>query len=192
MTREGRYGILFLSETARKLRKMGEQMAKKAYYGLTKYLLLFMAAAFIGWLYEIICVYITLGYYSDRGVLHLPMCPIYGFGMLILYILFHRFHNAAVLFLGSALVTTAVELAVSYILEWHWHTELWSYREWPLNYQGRICVISSVAFGLLALFFFKVMKPCADRLFSGKAGKIVSVLMLLLLAFCVVWEMRLR
>ncbi|MBP5489562.1 MAG: putative ABC transporter permease [Lachnospiraceae bacterium] len=167
-------------------------MAKKTYYGLTKYLLLFMAAAFVGWVYEIVCVYFTLGRYVDRGVLHLPMCPIYGFGMLLLYVLFHRFRNVFVLFFGSALVTTAVELAASYVIERKFHTELWSYEEWPLNYQGRICVISSAAFGLLALFFFKALKPCADWLFRGKARIAVSVITVALFVFCVVWEMRFR
>ena len=38
----------------------------------------------MGWLYEVACVYVMFGIYVDRGVLHLPACPIYGFGMLLM------------------------------------------------------------------------------------------------------------
>ena len=57
---------------------------KKAYLFITEYLLLFSLASCIGWLYEMACVFIIYGYYFDRGVLHLPMCPIYGVGILLL------------------------------------------------------------------------------------------------------------
>ena len=68
-------------------------MKEKIWYSLTEYLLMFFLASFIGWLYEIICVYVVFGKYLDRGVLHIPCCPIYGFGMLILFFIFRKRKN---------------------------------------------------------------------------------------------------
>lgn len=163
---------------------------KKWYYRITEYLLMFMMASFIGWLYEVACVYVVLGKFINRGVLHLPFCPIYAFGSFVLYAIFHRVRNVFVLFLGSVFVTTVVELAVSYIAEYKFNTILWTYEDWPLNYQGRVSLVSSCIFGLLALFFFKLMKPALDRLFASRARKIVSVLTIVLFVGCAIWEWK--
>ena len=89
---------------------------KKAFSAITEYLLLFMLAAFLGWLYEIGCVYVMFHHYQDRGVLHLPMCPIYGFGILLLLGIFRERKNIFLLFFGSALIATAIELAACELL----------------------------------------------------------------------------
>ncbi|MBR7090247.1 MAG: putative ABC transporter permease, partial [Lachnospiraceae bacterium] len=88
---------------------------KKAYLFITEYILLFALASCIGWLYEMICVWILYGYYFDRGVLHLPMCPIYGFGVLLLMLVLREVKNPFGIFLGSFLIASGVELAASYI-----------------------------------------------------------------------------
>ena len=138
-------------------------------YFIPKILLQFLIASFLGWLYEIGAVYCLFRTYYDRGVLHLPLCPIYGFGMLVLLIVFHRVKNPAVIFFGSVAVTTAIELASTYLLEWKFGYPLWTYEGWPLNYENRISVISSCIFGLMALLFFKIIRPVTQKLFSSKA-----------------------
>lgn len=70
----------------------------KIFLTITKFILMFFISAFIGWCYEIVCVCLIYGQYYDRGILHLPICPIYGFGMLILYMIFHKAKNKAAIF----------------------------------------------------------------------------------------------
>lgn len=159
---------------------------------LTKYMLMFAAASFIGWLYEVICVCIWLGVYVDRGVLHLPFCPIYGFGMMILLGIFARVKNPAVLFFGSALITTGVELAASYILEYAFNMSLWSYEGWPFNFQNRISALSSCIFGLLALLFIKLVKPLAEKMYASDKRRVAAVSVAILYCFCLVWELYCR
>ena len=128
-------------------------MTEKKLQDLTKYLLMFLLASFIGWLYEITCVYVFFRKYLDRGVLHIPCCPIYGFGMLILYFLFRKIKNPAAIFLGSVFITTSVEYLTAIVLEYKFHNILWTYKNLPLNFQGRISAISSFRFGVMALLF---------------------------------------
>ncbi|MCR4792250.1 MAG: putative ABC transporter permease [Lachnospiraceae bacterium] len=164
---------------------------KKAFFFITEYVLLFALASFIGWLYEITCVWVMFRTYYDRGILHIPICPIYGFGILLLLLIFRKVKNPFGLFAGSALVTTSVELLSSYVLEYGFGLILWTYEGWPLSFQNRISAISSLLFGLMAVLFIKLVKPPADKLFSSKyrvyaacavcAGVVMSVMAELML-----------
>ena len=149
----------------------------------------FITASFIGWLYEIITVYIMYNTYYDRGVLHLPLCPIYGFGMLMLYTVLRKVKNGLLYFSGSVIITTLLELCVSYIAEYKFGGILWSYEDWPLNFQNRISVISSCIFGLLAVGFVKIIKPGIDSVFGKYPLKYTAGSTLFLAGFCVVWEL---
>ena len=44
----------------------------------------FLIYAFVGWCLEVIYAAVTLGKFVNRGFLAGPVCPIYGFGMVII------------------------------------------------------------------------------------------------------------
>ena len=142
---------------------------------ITKLYLMFIASAFIGWLYEVILTTAVLGKYVDRGMLHLPFCPIYGFGILLLYLCLRKIKKGYIIFLASGVITTVLELAASYILEYGFDMVLWSYRGWPLNFQNRISLISSVIFGLMAVFAFKVIVPLNNKLYNKHRRVVTAV-----------------
>ena len=51
------------------------------------YIIYFFTFAFLGWIMETFyCAYV-MGYFSKRGFLYGPICPIYGCGALILIII---------------------------------------------------------------------------------------------------------
>lgn len=156
----------------------------------TSVFLQFIIASFMGWLYEIATVYIIYREYFDRGVLHLPLCPIYGFGMIFVSLVLYKVRNSGLIFLGSAVITTSIELLVSYIAEYKYHWILWTYEGWPLNFQNRIFAVSSIIFGLMAVIFIKFIRPLIDRLCTKVKTVIIVSITVLLYAFCIVWEMR--
>lgn len=47
---------------------------------ILNYILLFMTCAFLGWIWEVMLHLIQHGQFVNRGVLHGPWLPIYGFG----------------------------------------------------------------------------------------------------------------
>ncbi len=157
---------------------------------VAEYVLLFGIASFIGWAYEIACVWFLFHTYYDRGVLHLPLCPIYGFGVLLLIFLFRKIRNPIILFAGCTAVATGVELLAAYVLEYGFGLVLWTYEGWPLSFQNRISGVSSLIFGLMAMLFIKLVKPPVDRLFSSKYCIIASVMVCALTIAAVVWELR--
>ena len=161
---------------------------KKAYLFITEYLLLFSLASCIGWLYEMACVFIIYGYYFDRGVLHLPMCPIYGVGILLLMLVLREVKNPVGIFLGSFLIASGVELTASYILEYGFRRILWSYEGWPLSFQDRISLVSSLIFGVMATVFIKLVKPQIDKLFKSKHAAAAAAIVTMLFIAAVCWE----
>ncbi len=158
-------------------------MIKKTYYFITKYLMMFLLASFMGWAYEVICTSIVWGRYAERGVLKSPICPIYGVGMLVLYPLLRRTKNPLLIFGESALITTIIELITSYAAEKFFNTELWNYSEWPLNYEGRISLLSSAVFGLMAVVFFLLIKPAVEKSYNSSKGKVITSAAVILTVF---------
>ena len=140
--------------------------------------LYFLLYSVIGWIYEIFLEVVVYRWgYSDRGVLLGPYCPVYGVGALAFLLCFgwllkkrggHLFRwvlRPLALFVGCMAMATAIELVTSYILEaltgaWPWQT----YRDYAINFEGRIALSPSIRFGLGGLLFLYVLQPLFRRL----------------------------
>lgn len=131
---------------------------------LSRYTIEFMIYSFIGWLYETLLTSFYAGHYVDRGFLHLPICPIYGICALLIVFSLRRIKNPFCIFIFSAAIATAGELAASYLLEGVLGFRLWDYSEWLLNYQGRISLISSLIFGIMSTAAILYIRPLVQRL----------------------------
>ena len=111
----------------------------------------FVFYSFIGWLYETILTTAVWGHFADRGMLHLPICPIYGSCAIVLIFIFRKLKSVPVIFILGTLLTTAAELAASYFLEIFTDKRLWDYDSWAFNFQGKIALGSSIIFGIYNL-----------------------------------------
>lgn len=136
---------------------------------LSALVLEFTVYSFIGWLYETILTSAVWGRFADRGWLHLPICPIYGFCAMALLLIFRRMKSTVLIFAVGTAVTTAAELAASYVLDLFIDDSLWDYDNWAFNFQGRIALGSSLIFGVLCVLLVKVLHPAAEY-FSNKAS----------------------
>lgn len=130
---------------------------------ISSYSIEFVVCALCGWLFEEGLELLVYHEYADRGALHLPLLPIYGFFGLILAVLFPTKTSIPAVFCISAIITTVLELASSYLLErfGYW---LWDYGAWPLNFEGRISLLSSLIFGGMAVLLVKCIHPLMRRM----------------------------
>ena len=120
----------------------------------------FLIYSFLGWVVEVAYHGVCQGVVVNRGFLNGPVCPIYGFGMLlILYILLPISDNLLVLFLGGMLLTTAIELFGGWILEKLFHMRWWDYSKEPLNLHGYICLKFSLAWGMGVVAIVRIIHP---------------------------------
>ena len=114
---------------------------------------IFLIYAFLGWCSEVAFAAVNKGKFVNRGFLNGPVCPIYGFGMLIVVTAMWGLKgNLILLFLGSATLTTALEFVTGFVLEKFFHDKWWDYSDMPFNIKGYICLKFTVLWGLAATF----------------------------------------
>ena len=109
----------------------------------------FIIYAFLGWCTEVVYAALNTGKFVNRGFLNGPICPIYGFGIAaIVAFLAPVSNNPALLFAGSAIITSAIELITGWIMEKAFNTRWWDYSTMPFNIGGYICLKFSIAWGI--------------------------------------------
>jgi uncharacterized membrane protein len=158
----------------------------------------FTLFALVGWLYETVCESIFAGrFVLNRGLLHLPVCPIYGVGAFVaLWImsLLARGNRPKLwqIFLGGVVITTVVEYIAALLIEATLHKTLWDYTAWVCNFQGRVSLISSLIFGLGCVGAYKIRpiceKYCREHRWTGITAVVFAVAMLVDLVIVTVIE----
>ena len=126
----------------------------------------FIIYSFLGYVIETIYSVISTGVLECRqSFLYGPFCSIYGVGSVALVlILKSKFSkNNHSLFWGGVLIGSVTEYLVSLIGEVVLNAKWWDYSDKFLNINGRICLIYSLFWGLLALYLIKVVNPAVDR-----------------------------
>lgn len=112
----------------------------------------FMAYSFLGFLLETAFAAASGGRRNRKGLLVLPMCPVYGAGACLILLLppWVQARPWALYPLGGLAATAAEYLAALY----HQRVlgvRFWCYDGLPGSIQGRVCLPFSLAWGMLAL-----------------------------------------
>ena len=125
----------------------------------------FFIYAFLGWCLEVVFCTVNSGRWVNRGFLNGPVCPIYGTGMcIVLLVLEPLAGNTLLLFLGSMVLTSALELVTGFVLKKAFHTSWWDYSDQPFNIGGYICLKFSLAWGLAGMAAVRLLHPPIARL----------------------------
>lgn len=158
----------------------------KSAVNIQQIFLLFILYSFLGWICEVLYVGIFFEHkFINRGFLHSPICPIYGFGGLIVLHLLQPWNNSWIqLFLASAILCSLLEYISSYILEVMFQTKWWDYSDKPFNLHGRICLLNSTLFGLMGVLTAHFVQPLlsfivfslSDRAAAVTATAILAIL----------------
>ena len=123
--------------------------------------LLFLIYSTLGWCGEMI--YCSIGQRrlcEKRGSLNGFLCPIYGFGaLLVLWALRGGCESPVLTFFFGALLTSAVEYFTSYLMEKLFHMRWWDYSRYKFQIHGRVCLLNSTLFGLLCVALCHLVHP---------------------------------
>ena len=93
---------------------------------------IFFIYAFLGWCTEVSYAALKTGRFVNRGFLNGPVCPVYGFGVVIvLWVLEPLRGNLLLLFLGSVALTSLLEWLTGFVLERLFHQRWWDYSQEP-------------------------------------------------------------
>jgi len=121
-------------------------------------LIYFILYSVVGWICEVIYCSIPEKKFINRGFLNGPLCPIYGFGALIVIFFLTPFKESVFLvFILGLIFTSALEYFTSYVMEKLFHSKWWDYSNNRFNINGRVCLLNSVLFGIMSVFVMFVL-----------------------------------
>lgn len=131
----------------------------------------FFICSFIGWLLEVAYAFSVYGTFVDRGFLRGPICPIYGYGAVIMVLITDwiknkKITNSLIIFAIVAVIATVLEYIASYFLELVFDLRWWDYTGYFLNINGRVCLIFSIFFGIAGVVFIKNIYPIMQKTFD--------------------------
>lgn len=153
------------------------------------YLLYFFIYAFIGWSFETLYAIYELGHFTKRGFLFGPICPIYGYGALILLIFLRQYKkNSLKLFFISIVVFSAFEYFVSFALESAFKSYWWDYTNEFFNLNGRISILFSFVWGIAAILFINHIHPFVKKQLNKRIIKKIPILIqssIIKVIFCI-------
>lgn len=172
----------------------------------------FLACSLFGWVFETTAIFITKHVFTARGLvfsasdlskllhmpsgqlpafLGLPLIPLYGICGLLICTWFVKLKGRPFrLILSGIAFFTLFEYGAALFCEYAFHKKFWDYSHKFLNLQGRICLMSSLAWGAMTLLGVYAAKPLLDKLYA-KAGRkrsyriICNILMVLTVALLI-------
>ena len=158
--------------------------------GMTFYKLfwVFFIGCFAGVVLETIYCLIQRGHYESRvGLIYGPFNLVYGVGALCLSGALYRFRNRGRVFsfVGGFIVGSVVEYACSWFQEVCFGSTSWDYSNMPYNLNGRICLLYSIFWGILGIFWIKDIYPRMAKWILKIPNKVGKPLTWVLLVFMV-------
>lgn len=152
-------------------------------------MLVFFAYSFVGYVMEcVVLTFETKRLVLNRGFAgHLPFCIIYGFGALAGFAALRPIaDNMLLLFVVGALGATVFEYMVARLQIRLFGDYWWDYTEKRMNYQGILCLESTLGWGLAAIVVVRYFHRALVGLLRLIPTNFVSAIAFCLLAAYVI------
>lgn len=161
-----------------------ENLNNKKISNLHIYILYFFVFSMLGWIMETIFCFLVSGQFCNRGFLYGPLCPIYGWGAIILILFLSKYKDSDLkLFTYSAIIFSAFEYIVSYGLEALFKEHWWDYSTEFLNLNGRISIFYTLAWGFIAIIFIGHIYPYIEKKVKSLIEKTSTKLLTFIIHF---------
>lgn len=136
---------------------------------IATWFLMFLTYSFVGWCMEVIVsIFMSKNRRpSNRGFLIGPLCPIYGFGVLVMTFLLRNTHNVIEVFIVATLSSAILEYGTSFVMEKIFRVRWWDYSHEKFNLNGRICLKMLLAFGVMGVIVTQVTNPVLLDFFNS-------------------------
>lgn len=154
----------------------------------------FILYSFIGFLLEVAFARAIGHPKKDRKcLLVLPLCPVYGIGAVLILFLTSllRANVPGVMAIGF-ISATAAEYLTGLFYERVLGVRFWDYTHLPLNLGGKVCLLFSLAWTVLALALVYLAAPSLDRLLLRIPAAFAPPVLILVASDCLVSSIALR
>lgn len=149
----------------------------------------FIIYSIIGYIIETLFALVTAGVLESRqSFLYGPFLGIYGVGAVFI-LLFSKYFgkNNFTLFVGGYIIGSLTEYILSFLIEVLLETKWWDYTGKILNINGRVCLLYSIFWGILAVFLVRKVNPKIDELCNRLQEKFPQKLLKIIVSIIVIF-----
>lgn len=149
-------------------------------YSMTQWLFFFYFYCFFGWCFESAYVSLKSKRLVNRGFMRGPFLPLYGSGAIMMLLASRPFQtlpspqNLLLIYVAGCIGATVLEYITGVAMETLFKVRYWDYSKNPLNFQGHICLGSSLAWGLLTILMTEVAHKPVEGFVLGIPGPVLT------------------
>ena len=152
-------------------------------YSMIQWLFFSYLYCFLGWCFESTYVSIRKRQLTNRGFLRGPFLPIYGSGAIMMLIVSMPFQDNIVLtYLAGCVGATALEYVTGVTMETLFKVRYWDYSDQKFNFQGHICLGSTIAWGFFTILMTEVIQVRVEKIVFLIPGQVLTWITLILTA----------
>lgn len=147
------------------------------HYMVVQWLFFFYFYCFFGWVFESTYVSLKSRHFVNRGFMRGPFLPLYGTGAMMMLVVSAPFQdNLVLVYIAGCIGATVLEYITGVTMEALFKVRYWDYSKQPFNFQGHICLGSSLAWGGLTILMTEFLhKPIEQLVLSIPSMVIVPL-----------------
>lgn len=134
-------------------------------YTTIQWMFFFYFYCFGGWCVESTYVSVKTSKLTNRGFLRGPFIPLYGSGATMMLVISMPFQdNVFLVYLAGCVGATILEYVTGVVMELLFKVRYWDYSDYRFNFQGRICLVNTLAWGFLTILTTELIHVPVERL----------------------------
>lgn len=155
-------------------------------YTIVQWIFFFYFYCFFGWCFESCYVSLKKRTFVNRGFMRGPFLPLYGSGAIMMLLVSMPFQdNLFLTYLAGCVGATILEYVTGVVMEALFKVRYWDYSNQKFNFQGQICLSSTLAWGGLTILMTEVIHKPVERLVLAIPSAVLGVVTLLLTCYIV-------
>lgn len=150
-------------------------------YTIVQWVFFFYFYCLFGWVFESTYVSMKKRRFVNRGFMRGPFLPLYGSGGIMMLLVSAPFQdNLLLVYIAGCIGATVLEYITGVIMEALFKVRYWDYSNQPFNFQGHICLGSSLAWGALTVFMTQFLHKPVEQFVLSIPMEILSPITFLL------------
>lgn len=156
-------------------------------YKAFQWLFFFYFYCFFGWCFESSYVSLKSGKLVNRGFMWGPFLPLYGSGAIMMLVVSMPFRdNILLTYIAGVIGATSLEYITGVTMEALFKVRYWDYSNQRFNFQGHICLSSSIAWGFLTILMTRVVHMPIEQFVMSIPGNLLFPVTMALTVYIVV------
>ncbi|MDE6845359.1 MAG: hypothetical protein K2J99_06285 [Lachnospiraceae bacterium] len=157
------------------------------HYKAFQWLFFFYVYCFLGWCFESAYVSVKSRKLVNRGFMRGPFLPLYGSGAIMMLVVSMPFRdNVWLTYIAGVIGATALEYVTGVTMEALFKVRYWDYSNKHFNFQGHICLSSSLAWGFFTILMTRVIHRPIEQFGLSIPGSVLFYMTALLTVYIVI------